>query len=129
VNTLSRKSSNPRESEAGARRSLSRHDDHSLKAAEVFPKLLKQLGLNDRMWQETLTEDWRALVGEQVARHARPGRLEHGTLFVYVTHSIWLSELQRNGQKQILANLQDKYGSKEIRRIRLLLDPDLGKQG
>ena len=122
-----KKKKDPRESDSGPRYSLSRHDDHSMAAAEVLPKLLKNLGLTERMWQDTLVDDWHGLVGAQVAKHARPGRLERGTLYVYVTHSIWLSELQRNGQKQILANLQEKYGNKEIKRIRLLLDPDMGR--
>ena len=85
---------------------------------------MRQLGLDERVTEEALLEEWTTLAGPQVARHARPGRLSGGTLFVYVTHSIWLSELQRNGKKQLLDNLQSRFGKKTIRTLHLQLDPD-----
>ncbi len=109
-------------------RSRSLHDIHARSAGDLLPRLMKELGLDADVWRETLQEDWKELVGPQVARHARPGRFERGTLYVYVTHSIWLSELQRHGHKQILANLQERYGASRIKRLRLQLDPDLDKQ-
>ena len=86
-----------------------------------------KLGLENRLWEETLLEEWPSLVGPQVSRHARPGRLERGTLYIYVTHSMWLSELHRNFQPQILDNLQARFKEQPIRKLRFQLDPDLGR--
>ena len=92
--------------------------------ADVLPGLLKELGLEERVWQETVLREWPSLVGPQLAAQTRPGRLERKIFCVYVTSSAWLSELSRYGQKQILENLQKRFGSDKIKGIKLQLDPD-----
>jgi predicted nucleic acid-binding Zn ribbon protein len=92
--------------------------------SDLVPKLLKKWGLDEQLWQQTLLAEWESLVGPQVAQHARPGRLERKTLHVFVRHPMWLSELSRYGQKQMLANLQKRFGEDKIKAIRLQLDPE-----
>lgn len=91
---------------------------------QLIPNLLKRMGLEARFWEEELIKEWTVLVGEQVAQHTRPGGVESGTLVVFVRHPAWLSELSRYGQKQILANIQNRFGTDRIKRLRLQLDPD-----
>ncbi len=91
---------------------------------QVIPQVMKGLGLEDRFWEQELLEEWPKLVGPQVARHTRPGRLERKIFHVFVTNSAWLSELSRYGQKQILENLQKRFGADKIKGIKLQLDPD-----
>lgn len=98
--------------------------DQCEKVGDLVPSLMKQLGLENRLWEEALLSEWPALVGEQVARQTRPGRLDHKVLYVFVSHSTWLNELSRYGQKQMLANLQSRFGADRIKSIRLQLDPD-----
>ena len=89
---------------------------------------MKQFGLEQRLWQNRLAEEWESLVGPQVAGHTRPGRIERKVLYVFVAHSAWLSELQRYGQKQqMLANIQARFGADRIKDLRLRLDPDAGR--
>jgi len=95
---------------------------------ELLPQIMRELGLEARMWEENLLREWTSLAGPQLSRHTRPGRLERGTLYVFVAHSTWLSELQRYGQKQLLANLQERFGPGKIKRLRLQLDPDLNRR-
>jgi predicted nucleic acid-binding Zn ribbon protein len=92
--------------------------------AETIPQVMKQLGLEARFWEQTLVSEWHKLVGPQVAKYARPGRLDRKTLYIFVTHPAWLSELSRYGQKQILENLQRRFGADRIKGVRLQLDPD-----
>ncbi|MDA0578097.1 MAG: DUF721 domain-containing protein, partial [Verrucomicrobia bacterium] len=73
-----------------------------------------------------LATEWPHLVGNDVARHTRPAGLERRVLLVYVDSSVWLSELQRFGQKQILTNLQKRFGQDCVPALRLRLDPDGG---
>ena len=98
--------------------------DRCEKVGDLVPTLMKQLGLENRLWEEALISEWPALVGEQVARQTRPGRLDRKILYVFVSHSMWLSELTRYGQKQMLANLQARFGADKIKSIRLQLDPE-----
>ena len=39
-------------------------------------------------------------------------------------HPAWLSDLSRYGQKQVLANLQKRFGADKIKSIHLQLDPE-----
>ena len=98
--------------------------DQSTGIAPVVENVLKGMGLEKRFWEQALIGEWEALVGSQVARQARPGRIDRKILHIYVTHSAWLSELSRYGQKQILDNLQRRFGADRIKGIKLQLDPD-----
>lgn len=94
----------------------------STSLAEVIPSVVKELGLADEVLHRALLDEWTTLVGPQVAQHAHPGRLERRVLCIFVDSSAWLSELSRYGQKQLLANLQKRFGD-AIRSVRLQLDP------
>jgi predicted nucleic acid-binding Zn ribbon protein len=85
---------------------------------------MKQLGLENRLWEQALINEWESLVGPQVAKHARAGRLERKVLHIFVDHPAWLSDLSRYGQKQLVENLQKRFGADKIKGIRLQLDPD-----
>ena len=93
-------------------------------AAEVVPRVMKQLGLENRLWEQALVSEWESLVGPQVAKRARAGRLERKILHIFVDHPAWLSDLSRYGQKQIIENLQKRFGADKVKGIRLQLDPD-----
>ena len=90
----------------------------------VLPGVVKELGIEEEVWQNTLLDAWPELVGEELAARTRPDRLDRGTLVVFVTHSVWLNELSRYGKKQMLQRLQDRFGRRKIRSIRLQLDPE-----
>jgi predicted nucleic acid-binding Zn ribbon protein len=84
---------------------------------------MESLGLAGEAMQQALIAEWPSLVGPQVAQHARPGRLDRKVLHLFIDSSPWLSELSRYGQKQILENLQRRFGAAAISGIRLQLDP------
>ena len=91
---------------------------------EALPRLMKGLGLDSQHWVETLSQEWDVLVGAGVAKHTRPGRLDGCQLSVFVDSSVWLNELNRYGSKQMLENLQARFGAGRIRNIRIQLDPE-----
>ena len=90
----------------------------------VLEEAVSELPVRKASLLEKLVDEWGGLVGEQVAAHARPGRLDAAILCVYVTHSIWLNELSRYGKRQMLTNIQKRFGVTAVRDIRLQLDPD-----
>ncbi len=96
---------------------------------DLLPPLLRRLHLEGELWQNRIGEQWPAIVGPQVAAHARPGPVERGLLTVYVVHSVWLQELQRAGLPRMLANLKQVLPDAPVRRIRLLVDPEAGSAG
>jgi len=98
--------------------------DQSARIESVVENVVKGMGLAQRFWEQALITEWESLVGPQVAKHARPGRLERKVLHIFVDHPAWLSELSRYGQKQVLANLHKRFGVERIKSIHLQLDPD-----
>jgi predicted nucleic acid-binding Zn ribbon protein len=91
---------------------------------EALPGLMKRLGLDAHHWVETLGQEWDAIVGAAVGKHTRPGRVDGPRLTVFVDSSAWLNELKRFGKREMLRNLQKRFGARRIRDIRLQLDPD-----
>ncbi len=94
---------------------------------DIMPGVLKGMGLADRMWERDLIEHWNEMVGDTVARNARPGRVDRRVLYVYVSNSVWLNELRRYSEKQILKNIQARFGNR-IQALRIQLDPDAGRK-
>ncbi len=99
-------------------------DFHEHTLGDFVPKVMKGFGLEGRVWEQQITDNWAKLVGPQIAQHTKPGRINYGTLIVFVSSSAWLSELVRYGQKQILDKLHARFGAKKIKGIRFQLDPD-----
>jgi len=97
--------------------------------ADVIPALMKRLGLADQHWLGVLEEEWAKIAGEAVAKHTRPGRMEKKKLTVFVDNSVWMNELMRYGSKQLLLNLQKRFGSGRIVSVAFVLDPDAGRRG
>ena len=63
--------------------------------AEALQGYLKHAGLAKRVGQAQVIPDWPALVGPQIAAVATPESVTpDGTLFVRVTTSGWMTELQ-----------------------------------
>jgi hypothetical protein len=63
-------------------------------AAEVLGSLLPHLPVADRLHEYRVWEVWEEAVGEAVARKARPRKIHNGKLFVIVSNSVYLQELQ-----------------------------------
>ncbi len=99
-----------------------RAGEHAM--GDALPGVMKRLGLDTEHWVETLTKEWRQVVGSAVGSHTRPGRIDGSRLTVFVDSSVWLNELKRYGAKQMLQNLQSRFGASRIRNIRLQVDPD-----
>jgi predicted nucleic acid-binding Zn ribbon protein len=97
---------------------------HDAPLSDLLTDVMKRLRIDDQFWIRKLSEDWPSVVGEQVARRTRPGQVQRQTLVVFVESSVWLAELSRFAQKQILENVQKHAGNAKIRTIRLQLDPE-----
>jgi hypothetical protein len=63
-------------------------------AADILSAVLPQLPIAGRAHEYRVWEVWEEAVGEAVARKARPSKIQHGKLFVTVSNSLYLQELQ-----------------------------------
>jgi len=61
---------------------------------EVLTSALRTLPGGAALADFALWSRWDDIVGEVLARHARPMRLRRGVLLVHVDDSLWMQELQ-----------------------------------
>lgn len=85
--------------------------------ADVLPKLLAELRLDQRREEAEILRVWQELMDPEVATHARPTGLKSGTLFVSVDSNAWLAELVGFRRQDILRRLQQVFGPTRIRQI------------
>jgi predicted nucleic acid-binding Zn ribbon protein len=86
-------------------------------SAQVMPQVLARLNINQRRSETEILKAWQGLIDPNLVAHARPTGLRKGTLFVCVDNSVWLAEIVRYRQKEILERLQHCFGRDLIVRI------------
>ncbi|MDP6526211.1 MAG: DUF721 domain-containing protein [Kiritimatiellia bacterium] len=89
----------------------------------ILGGIVDRLGLGESQWMLSLTDEWGSIVGDAVAMHTRPGSLEGRILTVFVDSSVWLSEISRYGNKEMLEKIQGHTGGDHVRRLSFRLDP------
>lgn len=86
-------------------------------AASVVSGVLKGLRLDQRQSETEIVKVWNRLLDSNLAAHAQPVGLRHGTLFVAVDTNVWLNEIVRYRRAEILTRLQSAFGSQLIQRL------------
>jgi predicted nucleic acid-binding Zn ribbon protein len=84
---------------------------------EILSRLTASLRLDQRRAEIEILKVWNHLLDPALVAHAQPAGLRHGTLFVNVDSSVWLSEIVRYRRHEILERLQHSFGRDLIRRI------------
>ena len=92
--------------------------DTAQPVASPLAKVMKALGLGDRLREEEVKNAWREIAGEFIAGQSSPDTLRAGVLSVRVTQSSMLYELDRVWKPQILAKLKQRFGARTVRDIR-----------
>ena len=86
--------------------------------------ILSVLPVNGRVKEYGLWKAWDQLVGPQVARQCQPDRLKDGILFLKVTSSVWMQQLQFM-RSMILEKVNGCMGENAVRELRF----QIGKVG
>ena len=89
-------------------------------------RVLGRLGLQSANLQAILIDEWPALVGEDVARHTRPGAIRGRELTVFVRGAVWFAELKRIGVTTMQGRIARRVGDDRINRVVLRPDPQGG---
>lgn len=86
-------------------------------AGSLMPQVLESIGLERRRAEAEIVKVWKHLIDPNITAHAQPVNLHKGTLFVNVDSSVWLDEIVRYRQRDILRRLQTSFGRDAIKRI------------
>ena len=87
-------------------------------AGDVLPKLMRRLGLHERLQETEVIEAWGKIVGDFIATHSTPVALRDGVLYVRVLQPVLHYELEQVSKVDILRKLKQRFGSKTIRDVR-----------
>ena len=80
---------------------------------DTLKLLIESLGIENKIEQYKIFDVWNSAVGEQIAKVAKPERLEKNVLVVNVSNSPWRSELTFR-KKEILEKIHTVTNSKSI---------------
>lgn len=87
-------------------------------------EILSALPVNSRVKEYGLWKAWDRLVGPQVSKHCQPERLKDGILFLRVSSSVWMQQLQFM-KSMILEMVNGCMGENAVRELRF----QIGKIG
>ena len=87
-------------------------------SADVMPKLMKRLGLRERLRETEVIDAWSKIVGDFIAAHSTPVALREGILYVRVIQPALHYELEQISKSEILRKLKQRFGGKTIRDVR-----------
>jgi predicted nucleic acid-binding Zn ribbon protein len=93
-------------------------EDRTVPVAEAVEKLMKSLGLQDRLKAEAVIAAWKDVVGEFVAKHSAPRQLKDGVLYVSVLQPSLHFELERVWKREIVEKLKKRFGARVVRDVK-----------
>jgi len=85
--------------------------------ARALEQFAAALGIDNALRTYGVITGWDEVVGEQIARVARPQRIENGVLYVSVASAPWRAELTMK-RAEIMQKLNEAAGSAVVKDIR-----------
>ncbi len=82
----------------------------------VIQMLMKQAGLDKKVKEYAVLEQWNEVVGEFAAKATTAKKLEHGRLIVTLVSPVWRSEIMLR-KDEIIRVLNEKAGSEVVKEI------------
>ena len=95
--------------------------DRAVACGDAVQKVMKELGLGERLRAEEVVAAWHEVVGEFVAKHSSPHQLKDGVLYVSVLQPTVHYELDRVWKRDILSKLKKRFGARTVRDIKFRL--------
>jgi predicted nucleic acid-binding Zn ribbon protein len=92
--------------------------DRTQVVGETLEKVMRQLGLAERLTEGQILAAWKDIVGEWFALHTCPDRIRDGVLYVRVVQSTVFYELDRNWKPKIIQKLKARFGPNRVRDVR-----------
>ncbi len=85
---------------------------------QVLQRTIREQGWQEELGHGWVFGHWPDLVGEAIAKHTHPEKVEGGVLYISCDHSSWATNL-RYLQAQILRTIAEKIGDNIILELRI----------
>ena len=95
---------------------MGKKDAYVERLGDVLGKSLKRLELAPRLDEYGVWPVWNDVVGNPIARNAQPEKIRNGTLFVKVSSSVWMQQLQFM-KELITEKLNQRLGTVVVKNI------------
>lgn len=95
--------------------------DRAVRCALPLQKLMKELGLGERLRAEEMIGAWRELVGDFLAKHSAPVQLKEGVLIIAVLQPVIHHQLDREMKRTLLERLRARFGRGAVRDLKFRL--------
>jgi predicted nucleic acid-binding Zn ribbon protein len=83
----------------------------------VLERVLSSLNLGIKVKQYRIWDEWDSVVGDAIARKTRPGQIRAMVLWVNVSNSTWMQQLEFM-KRQIVERINERIGERVISDIR-----------
>lgn len=83
----------------------------------ILERVFTSLNLGIKVKQYQIWDVWEPVVGEAIARQAQPHQIRNMVLWVTVSSSTWMQQLEFM-KKQMVTRLNDRIGEKVITDMR-----------
>ena len=93
--------------------------DNNLHISRGLSQLVEQLGLEKRLQQQRVFEEWPQIVGGSIGQISTPDHFQDGILYVRVSSTTWRTELLFHKQA-ILDKIGTILGSNLVKDIRFI---------
>ena len=87
---------------------------------DILRNYCNRAGLSRRMNEQKLLDVWEEAVGEGVAKRTEPIRIKNRVLYLKVTNSVWMQQLQFM-KELIIKKLHEKTGIDFLQDIRFFI--------
>jgi hypothetical protein len=92
-------------------------EDSMRKIKDILPSILNKMGINKGIEQAKAIAFWNDIVGDNIAKNAKPFRVRKGILYVAVRSSVWASELQMM-EPEIRKKINEYLNNDVIKELR-----------
>jgi predicted nucleic acid-binding Zn ribbon protein len=103
----------------GAWRTVKRNP--TTRVGDLLSGVLKELGLEGKLEEGRLREEWPRIVGGAIAKRSRPATVRGTTLIVEVENNVWMNEIQFH-RSEIIRKIHQEFPMLKIEDIRLKLE-------
>ncbi len=98
------------------RKNQQRWVDYPQKLGQILQQTLKQRNISLRIKDQPLWDAWGKAVGPAISRQTRVDHFDRDTLFVKVSSSVWMQQLQFM-KKEILGRMNEILGKEAVKSL------------
>ena len=92
--------------------------NNTMSFKSILPDILEILGIRENFSIQKLNKDWNIIVGNILAIHSYPSKVEDDCLYIYSDHSVFSNEIIMQ-KVYILRKINELYINRDIKKIRI----------